>query len=261
MNTLDLLAKHVIKQCRPPYRIDPDPDTSSSLYDDSDASLPHSPVSESNLQMRDPSGLQSNPTLRVARSAEILTPVARRKFFYSPPEEENDKHRRKSDVNNPMERPKFHLVIENSPSPPEVKKTPQVSRTTRNKMTRDNSSPDLSSRPHSIHIERPHSELYSTPKTLTIPAPDYMRQHSDSGRSSSSCNNPPSRSESLNRSNYGGSRAGSSSPRVTSSIQRPLNFNRGAPEVENEWQKNRWRQWDNVTSEKPVEGYEQETLV
>lgn len=252
-------TEQILKRISSENGIDADPDTSSSLYDDSDASMPHSPVSESNLHMKDSSGQQSNPTLRCAKSAEILTPVARRKFFYSSPEEENERHRRKSDVNNPMERPKFHLVIENSPSPPEVNKTQQSSRTTRNKMSRDNSSPDLTSRPHSIHIERPHSELYCSPKTLSIPAPDYMRQISDS-RSSSTLNNPSSRSESFNRSNSGGSRAASSSPRVTSSIQRPLNFNRGAPEVENEWQKNRWRQWDNV-SEKPVEGYEQETLV
>ncbi|XP_053398981.1 rho GTPase-activating protein 6-like isoform X2 [Mercenaria mercenaria] len=255
-------TEQILKRISSDNGIDPDPDTSSSLYDDSDASLPHSPVSENNLNIKDSSGLQSTPTLRVARSAEILTPVARRKFFYSSPEEESVNHRRKSDVNNPMERPKFHLVIENSPSPPEVTKTPLSSRTTRNKMSRENSSPDLSSRPHSIHGERPHSELYSTPKTLSIPPPNYMRlQTAEPCRSNSSFSNPPSRSESFTGSNYSGSRAGSSSPRVTSSIQRPLNFNRGTPEVENEWQKNRWRQWDNMASEKPVEGYEQETLV
>lgn len=243
------------------FRIEHDADTSSSLYDDSDASLPQSPVSESNLNVRHNSALQSNPTLRVARSAEILTPVARRKFFYSPPEGEPGNRRRTSDVTNPMERPKFHLIIDNSPSPPEVNKTPRTSRTQRNKMSRDNTSPDFTSRPHSIHIERPHSELYCTPKTLSIPAAGYLRQHSDSGRSIASLTNPPSRSESFNHSNVGGNRAASSSPRVTSSIQRPLNFNRGTPEVENEWQKIRWRQWDTMSSEKPVEAFEQETLV
>lgn len=208
-------------------------------------SLPHSPSSETNLPSNQ--GLQAHPPLRIARSAEILTPVARRKFFYSP---EGESERRKSDVNNPMNRPKFHLVIDNSPSPPEVNKSPRMSRTQRNTLSRDHSSPDLT-RPHSIHIERPHSELYTTPKTLSIPTPDYARQYSNNSRAS------PSRSEGL----YSGNRAGSTSPRVTSSIQRPLNFNRATPEGENEWQKNRWRQWDDVTSQKPNDGFEQETLV
>lgn len=255
-------VKQVLIICLSFCRFEHDADTSSSVYDESDASLPHSPVSESNLQMRHSSALQSNPSLRVARSAEILTPVARRKFFYTPSEGGGSSTRRRtSDVTNPMERPKFHLVIDNSPSPPEVNKTPRISRTPRNKMSRDNTSPDVSSRPHSIHIERPHSELYCTPRTLSIPAAGYMRQHSDSGRSISSLTNPPSRSESFNHPSFGGNRAASTSPRVTSSIQRPLDFNRGTPEVENEWQKNRWRQWDTMASEKHVEAFEQETLV
>ncbi|KAL4230990.1 Rho GTPase-activating protein 6 [Mactra antiquata] len=239
-------TEQILKRISSDNGIEPDPDTSSSLFEESDVSMPHSPVSDSNLSTN--TGMQTQAPLRVARSAEILTPVARRKFFYSP---EGESERRKSDVNNPMNRPKFHLVIDNSPSPPEVHKTPRMTRTQRNTMTRDHSSPDLSSRPHSIHIERPHSELYSSPKTLSIPTPDYSRQYSDNSRAS------PSRSESV----YGGHRAGSTSPRVTSSIQRPLNFNRTTPEGENEWQKNRWRQWDNVTSQKPNEGFEQETLV
>jgi len=206
------------------------------------------------MQLRN-SGSLSGAPLRVARSAEVLTPTARRKFFYDGGHRDScDKSsslRRKSETNCSGERPKFHLVIENSPSPPEVHKTPRMSRTER-PLTRDHSSPELcSARPHSMYMERPHSEMYCTPRTLSIPAPDYMRQTSDPNTSRGS--SPGSRTA---------SRTGSTSPRMMSSIQRPLNFNRATPEGENEWQKDRWRHWDTVTSQKPSEGtFEQETLV
>jgi len=157
-----------------------------------------------------------------------------------------------------MERPQFHLVIENSPSPPEVRKTPRISRSERQTLPRENSSPEIYiTRPHSMHMERPHSEIYTTAKTLTIPSADFMRLCSESYRSNSSLNTPSTRSDSFSR-----DRKSTSSPRVTSSIQRPLNFNRATPEGENEWQKDRWRQWDTVTAQqKTADGYEQETLV
>ncbi|WAQ98468.1 RHG06-like protein [Mya arenaria] len=254
-------TEQILKRISAENGIEVDPDTSSSYYDDSDASLPHSPISESNMQFRSTGNLSAMP-LRVARSAEILTPTARRKFFYNDGRPDNSDNngsiRRKSEVNNALEeRPKFHLVIENSPSPPEVQKNPRVSRTERQGMTRDNSSPELYRRPHSMHLERPHSELYCTPKTLSIPTPDYARTNSDPYKSTSN-----SRSDSLTPERVTSSRAVSTSPRVTSSIQRPLNFNRATPEGENEWQKNRWRQWDNMTSHSPGDGnFEQETLV
>lgn len=234
------------------FRIDADPDTSSSFYDDSDASLPQSPVSDNNL--RHSEALAPYTPLRVARSAEILTPTTRRKFFYHD-NKDSEKTRRKSD----LERPQFHLVIENSPSPPEVRKTPRITRGggERQTLPRENSSPEIfTTRPHSVHMERPHSEIYTTAKSLTIPSPDFMRLCSDSYRSNSSLNTPSSRSDSFSR-----ERKSTSTPRVTSSIQRPLNFNRSTPEGENEWQKDRWRQWDNVTSQKPGDVFEQETLV
>lgn len=236
------------------FRIEPDPDTTSSLFDDSDVSLPQSPVSDNNLQTRHLDTLAPYTPLRVARSAEVLTPTARRKFFY-PENKGSEKTRRKSD----LERPQFHLVIENSPSPPEVRKTPRMSRSDRQTLPRENSSPEIYiTRPHSVHMERPHSEIYTTANTLPIPSPDFMRLCSESYRSNSSLNTHPSRSDSFSRDQE---RKPTSSPRVTSSIQRPLNFNRATPEGENEWQKDRWRQWDNVTSQKGGDVFEQETLV
>lgn len=157
-----------------------------------------------------------------------------------------------------MERPQFHLVIENSPSPPEVRKNPRMTRGgERQTLPRENSSPEIIiTRPHSVHMERPHSEIYTTAKTLTIPSADFMKLCSDSYRSNNSLNSQASRSDSLPR-----ERKSNTTPRVTSSIQRPLNFNRATPECENEWNKDRWRQWDNVTSQKPGDVFEQETLV
>lgn len=204
--------------------------------------------------MRHGENLAPYTPLRVARSAEVLTPTARRKFFYSDSNKDSEKSRRKSD----LERPQFHLVIESSPSPPEVRKNPRMSRGEPKTLSRENSSPEICiTRPHSMHVERPHSEIYSTPKTLTIPSPDFMRLCSDSYRSNTSLNTHP-RSDISSRER---DRKSTSSPRVTSSIQRPLNFNRATPEGENEWQKDRWRQWDSVTSQKPGEVFEQETLV
>ncbi|WAQ98469.1 hypothetical protein MAR_022842 [Mya arenaria] len=85
--------------------IEVDPDTSSS----------YSPISESNMQFRSTGNLSATP-LRVARSAEVLTPAARRNFFYDDGRQDNSDNnsnlRRKSEVNNALEeRPKFHLVI------------------------------------------------------------------------------------------------------------------------------------------------------
>ena len=201
--------------------------------------------------------------LRETKSAEVLTPCSKRRFFYSSSQEEPRKadwHSRGSDVMHPEERPSFHLVIEDIPSTPETRRTPRMSRSQRVKNSPDPSDSEVFSRPHSIHVERPHSELYSTPKTLSIPTPDYMMYYpsANSSRSGSSRESPV-RSDSFLRSSYNPPRSGSSSPRVTSSIQRPLNFNR-TPEGENEWQKDRWRHWDSISGDGQNE-YSQETLV
>ncbi|KAH3841932.1 rho GTPase-activating protein 6-like isoform X2 [Dreissena polymorpha] len=246
-------TEQILKRISADTGVDGDADTYGDVYDDSDVSLPHSPVSETNLHFRDVAALSTGP-LRVARSAEFLTPTVNRKFvFNNDAEHDEAPARRKSDINSVLpvtDRPKFHLVIENTPSPPEVKRPQRHSRAELSATPRDLSSQEkFSARPHSFHEERPHSELYWKPKTLSIPSPTYMRQNSDNPRVVVPLNSALSR-------------AAPKSPRVTSSIQRPLNFSRSTPEVENEWQKDRWRQWDNMASERPKEAtYEQETLV
>ena len=258
------------------FSIEPDPDTTtSSLYEDSDASVPHSPVSESNIQFRNTPS-QSHPPLRVAKSAELLTPSSRRRFFFSPLNDAESERNSKNHANvrtESQERPKFHLVIEGSPSPPTGQRTPRVTRSQKSKLHRDNSNPDFTQRPHSVHFERPHSELYTTPQSLAIPSPNYVRQFNSpeiESQSNTSLQNPV-QSDSFGHpgitrsaSNTGLSRAGSSSPRMTSSAQRPLDIRRverATPVGSSEWQTDGWRQWQSVSPDKPGEGFEQETLV
>lgn len=247
------------------------------MCEDSDISIPHSPVSETNISFKN-SQSQAHPPLRGAKSAEMLTPSSRRRFFFSPLSDtsESDKnHKNRESVrSDSQERPKFHLVIEGDPSPPPGQRTPKSSRSQKTKIHRDNSDPDFAHRPRSVHVERPHSELYTnTPQNLAIPAPNYMRQYNSpvpDSQSNTSLHSPL-RSDSFGHSgiprsasNSGLSRAGSSSPRMTSSAQRPLDIRRiekTPSDGANDWQTDGWRQWKNISSDKPNEGFEQETLV
>ena len=258
------------------YSIEPDPDTTtSSLYEDSDTSIPHSPVSESNIQFKNTPS-QSHPPLRVAKSAELLTPSSRRRFFFSPLSDAESDKNSKNHGNvreDSQERPKFHLVIEGEPSPPSGQLTPRTARSQKSKLHRDSSDPDFTHRPRSVHLERPHSELYTTPQCLAIPSPSYARQFNSpvtDTQSNTSLQNPV-RSDTFGHSgiprsasNTALSRSGSSSPRMTSSAQRPLDIRRmerTPPAGSNEWQTDGWQQWKTVSADKPNEGFEQETLV
>ena len=256
------------------FSIEPDPDTTtSSLYEDSDASLPHSPVSESHITFKNTPS-QSHPPLRVAKSAEMLTPSSRRRFFFSPFGDTSESDKNSENVQrNSQERPKFHLVIEGEAGTPAGQRTPRSTRSQKSKLHRDSSDPDFSHRPHSVHVERPHSELYTTAQSLAIPSPNYMRQYDIAGTDSQSNTSlhSPVRSDSVGHSglhrsasNSGLPRAGSSSPRITSSAQRPLDIrrtDRTPPSGSNDWQNDGWRQWKDISSDKPIEGFEQETLV
>ena len=256
------------------FSIEPDPDTTtSSLYEDSDASVPHSPTSESNISFRNTPS-QSHPPLRVAKSAEMLTPSSRRRFFFSPlndtsESDKNSKNRENVRIDS-QERPKFHLVIEGEGNPPVGQRTPRNSRSQKTKLHRDSSDPDFTHRPHSVHVERPHSELYTTtPQNLAIPSPNYMRQYNSpvlDSQSNTSLHSPV-RSDSFGHagiprssSSSGLTCAGSSSPRITSSAQRPLDIRR-TERPPSSGANDGWRQWKNISSDKPNEGFEQETLV
>ena len=219
----------------------------------------------------------SHPPLRVAKSAEMLTPCSRRRFFFSPLNDaesaknsKNREHVRKDS----QERPKFHLVIDGEEGPPVGQRTPRNTRSQKTKLHRDSSDPYFTQRPHSVHVERPHSELYtSAPQNLAIPSPNYMRQYNSpvlDSQSNTSLHNPV-RSDSFGHSGIprspsssGLTRAGSSSPRITSSAQRPLDIRRTERPTSsgaNDVQSDGWRQWKNLASDKSNEGFEQETLV
>lgn len=157
-----------------------------------------------------------------------------------------------------------------------VSKSPKTPRV---KISRDSSSPEIIRRVRSGQIERPKSEIGSRSQALTIPKPIYMRQNS--------CSSTGSYNTSSNASPVGSESSGqwllptpppsvSNSPKspwrtankYTSSQQRPLGMlsetydrSRAASFGAADLNREKWQHWENLTSNKPEDSYEQETLV
>ncbi|KAL3880054.1 hypothetical protein ACJMK2_032325 [Sinanodonta woodiana] len=275
-------ADHILKKLSSEYGIEPDPDTtSSSVFDEADtSSLPH--YTSSDVDVRN-FGSSLQPPLRVAKSAEVLTPNTTRRNFFSN-QNNSDKYKRDNSVVI-GDRPKFHLRNDHSPSPPVIA---QSLNTPRVIVSREKSnSPEVNLRSHSMRNdnERPVSASYVD--NLAIPNPYYSRQNSIPNVNT----NPVSKTQealrpshstgqmsilnstpSLHPSSLGTSvtnmHRSSTSPRmtkkITSSRQRPLEMNdteHGAPVGSPQWQKEKWRHWESIAADNPADSYDQETLV
>lgn len=244
------------------YRIEPDPDTtSSSIFEDSDtASLPHSPCSEGDITASTARNSALHPPLRGTHSEDIMTPKTRRRFFFSA--SDSDKIKNKTDNNNTeKERPKFRIRTDRSPSPGNRSnlRPPKV------KISSDNSSPENSvRRARSEYLDRPRSENYSN--SLAIPKPNYVRQNSATSfgshantSSSDSVIEPTGSGQYLLPSPISGENSPiSSKSRVSPSLRRPLGVRSNAYPG---WERERWRQWELIAAEGGEEGFEKETLV
>ncbi|XP_046369426.2 rho GTPase-activating protein 6-like isoform X1 [Haliotis rufescens] len=259
METNPEVADKILKQLANDVVIEPDPDTSSSVFDDSDSpSMPHSPSSDADLLCHSRGYMGVHQTLRSSKSADPCTPLAQRK-----PGIVIEERRTASSSD---DRPKVRVNIEKTTSPL-VSRSQRTSRTPMVKVSRDSSSPEVLLRPHvDIRGDRPYSEGYS--HSLSIPKPSYLRENSSSSISSylSSTNSPGGSDTSIQWSNQSPPSSSTSSPRPirrSSSQRRPLNLNQGddAPVGSAEWQRERWRHWEMIAADKKGEGYEQETLV
>ncbi|KAK3610129.1 hypothetical protein CHS0354_039910 [Potamilus streckersoni] len=277
-------ADHILKKMSSEHGIEPDPDTtSSSVFDEADtSSLPH--YASSDVDVRN-FGSSLQPPLRVAKSAEVLTPNTTRRNFFSN-QNNSEKYRR----DNSGDRPKFHLRNDHSPSPPAIVQTLNTPRVI---VSREKSnSPEVNLRSHSMRNdnERPISASYAD--SLAIPNPYYSRQSSipnvntnpvsktpetlrpsrSTGQMSLLNSTPSLATSSLHPPSLGTPSTrihrSSTSPRITrkttSSRQRPLEMNdneHDAPVSSPEWQREMWRHWESIAADNPADSYDQETLV
>lgn len=242
--------------------MEPDPDTtSSSIFEEEQPYLPHSPCSEKDLN----SSQRLHPPLRTSHSLALMTPNSRRKFLFLHGDVENEENNHSE-----KERPRFGLRIDRSPSPNPLR-TPRV------KISKDGSSPEtVLRRPRLGYADRPLSENITN--SLAIPKPNYTRQSSCSNVGSNvntSTTSSPAGSESSEQWSLPTPPASGSnspkSPRKVTSSQRPLGIresssssrlNKSAPPGGYpEWERERWRQWEMLAAENNDDSYEKETLV
>ena len=235
--------------------VDPDPDTSSSVFDDSDSpSLPQSPGSEADpvtpcrrLQL-------VHQPLRATRSADPrVQPVI---------QVESDASKR---VSSGRDKQCPTICVERTPSP--KPRSPFSYRKPKLKSPRESSSPEVHLRPQHDLRDRPYSEGFS--HSLAIPKPNYLRENSSSSISSylSSPNSPVGSESSVQWASH--SPSCSPNPlRRSSSQSRPLNLQaaESRKNVEStvgsaEWQRESWHHWELIAAEKAADTYEQETLV
>ncbi|XP_041358482.1 rho GTPase-activating protein 6-like isoform X2 [Gigantopelta aegis] len=255
METNPEVADKVLKRLSNESLMEPDPDTSSSVFDDSDSpSLPHSPSSDADLVSQSRRLQLGHQALRVTKSADPRTnPVI---------QIESDNRRTLSsseDKRCPT------ISVEGTPSP--KPHSPFSYRKPKLKSPRESSSPEIHLRPQHDSRDRPYSEGFS--HSLAIPKVNYLRENSSSSISSylSSPNSPVGSESSIQWASH--SPSNSPNPlRRSSSQSRPLNLQTADPRQDvkstigsAEWQRESWHHWELIAAEKAADTYEQETLV
>lgn len=258
--------------CKPAFRIDVDPETSSSFYEESDSSsIPHSPSYSSEteaprnlseaLAMRDRSQHNAEPPVETLKVPQfrIISPD---QGWYRP------------------ERSPSPTSPRISPNPKAMKQTGHVTQGP----TQDQTTPaHVLITPRPVRFKQspmpgaksPTSRSSSIPiRTLTVPSSE--RRGSDS--SSSSYYPYSSRSPSHSPLSHEPPASPRASPRwypdtppstpskdkdfkFTSSTHRPLGISPTQDTPEPQWQKERWKHWEKLAKQRSDEFHEQETLV